>query len=64
MQRIGQAFLGLACIALVVYKIAMPFTTAWIDLALLGLSALFIVLAFAASRRTSTMRARPPSDAD
>ena len=53
MVRIGQVLLALACVALVLYRLAMPFTSYLLDAVLLAVAILFLAVAFGVSKAPS-----------
>lgn len=62
MKLLKTVLLALLCTLLIGYKVAMPFTPAWVDIALLCLSILVLLLIYALPN--SAKNSMPPSESD
>lgn len=64
MRRIALALLFVLIAVLLAYRVAMPFTPLWIDLAFIGLCAVFLLVARVITRRRESKKVeqKPSSD--
>lgn len=64
MRQLGVGLLVLLVVAFVVYRVVMPFTPVWIDIAFIGLFALFFVVVRLATRGDAANESKQESSPD
>lgn len=64
MRRVGIALFILLVAALVVYKVATPFTSAWVDIAFIGACVILLVLMRLVVKNAAPDESSQPPDKD
>lgn len=64
MRQVGIGLFILVAIALIAYRVFMPFTPGWVDVVFIGVCILFLILMRLVKRSDASDGARQQSDED